>query len=235
MMLKRTVLISAALCALPALAADAVTDAMQKAYSPYRVALFKTNSNSPSEARQAIDQARLSWNRLSQEFGAKAPAPYDRDVKFVASLAAVSKIYDKAAVEIGQNQLGQAHETLEEARDVMAELRRRNGVIVFSDHMNAYHAQMEAVLSDGARLSDTSLGLLELIAQTGALEYLAKQLVSQAPSELASNAEFKPLLDAVQRSVLDLRAALFTQDKDKVKEALGKVKSPYSKLFLKFG
>ncbi|UUC91650.1 MULTISPECIES: cytochrome c [Comamonas] len=235
-MLKKTsAILAAALCVLPAFAADAVTDAMQNAYSPYRVALFKTNSNSQAEAQQAIEQARATWSRIVQLYGAQAPAPYDRDAKFSVSLAKVSKIYEKAANEISRNELAQAHETLEDVRDVMAELRRRNGVVVFSDYMNAYHAQMEKLLILGPKQLDTANGLQELTLQTGALDYLAGQLEIQAPEVFSAKQDFQSLLAALRHSVDELKAAILSQDKDKVKAAIGKLKAPYSKIFIQFG
>ena len=55
-----------------ALAADPVTDAMQKTYAPYRVALFKTNNNAQEDSRQAVIQAQQGWTRIVSEF---APSP----------------------------------------------------------------------------------------------------------------------------------------------------------------
>ena len=40
-------------------AADAITDAMQAAYAPYRMALYKTNGSSQAESLQALQQAQL--------------------------------------------------------------------------------------------------------------------------------------------------------------------------------
>lgn len=234
-MYKSALILSLLLTAGIASAADPVTDVMQKAYAPYRVALFKTNSNSQTEAQQAITQAQQSWNQIATQFGSKPAAPYDRDTDFAKSLADVSKVYAKAAEEIGKNQLTEAHETLEEAREVMADLRHRNNVIVYSDHMNAYHAQMELVLIEGPKTLTGPNGIQELIAQTGALEFLAARLKNEAPADYAKNDEFNTMLAAVQKSVADLKAALFSNDLTKVKDALGKVKVPYSKMFIKFG
>lgn len=47
--------------------------------------------------------------------------------------------------------------------------------------------------------------------------------------------EFEGLVKPVVKSVADLRSALLAQDAAQVKEAMGKVKQPYGKLFLKFG
>ncbi|MDD4944874.1 MAG: hypothetical protein PHQ13_15230, partial [Rhodoferax sp.] len=130
-------------------AGDPVTDLMQAANAPYRMALYKTNGKSQDEAQQALTQAQQTWNKLSTEFGAKPAAPYDRDAKFAASVKEVSKVYDQALKEVASGQLSQAHTTLEQVREVMADMRLRNNVVVFSDHMNAYHSQMEVIMIHG--------------------------------------------------------------------------------------
>lgn len=216
-------------------AADAVTDAVNEAYAPYRAALFRTNSKAQAESTQAIGAARDAWRRLSERFGAKPPPPYDRDQAFAETLAKVSAVYDRAADEIREERLADAHETLEQARDLMAELRRRNGVVTYSDHMNAYHEQMEHVLIDGAKLLDSPNGLAKLTAQAGVLEYLAARLRSEAPPALAKEAEFGRLVAQVQASVVALREAVFAQDPKAAREAMKQIKRPYSQLFLKFG
>jgi len=219
----------------PAFAADAVTDAMQKAYAPYRVALFKTNMSNQAESQQALTQAQQAWAQLTARFGSKPPAPYDRDPAFANSLAEVDKAYAQAAQEIAKNQLSPAHETLERVRDILAALRQRNQVIVYSDHMNAYHAEMEHVLIDGPKTLAAPNGLLQLTLQAGVLEYLARRLRTEAPAEYASNPEFSGLVQAVESSVAALKAAVLAQNPDAVKAAIGKIKPAYSKLFLKFG
>lgn len=216
-------------------AADPVTDLMQAANAPYRMALYKTNGKSQEEAQQAVVQAQQAWNKLSSQVGAKPAAPYDRDPVFGASVAEVSKVYDQALKEASAGQLGTAHNTLERVRDIMAEMRQRNNVVVFSDHMNAYHSQMEVIMAHGNETLAQPKGMLLLTAQAGALTYLAKQLEAQAPAELAKNAEFAGLLKAVNQSVASLEAALLNQDLAAVKDAVGKLKGPYSKLFAKFG
>lgn len=216
-------------------AADPVTDLMQAANAPYRMALYKTNGKSLEEAQQALVQAQQAWNKLSSQVGAKPAAPYDRDPAFGASVAEVSKVYDQALKEVSAGQLGTAHNTLERVRDVMADMRQRNNVVVFSDHMNAYHSQMEIIMIHGTETLAQPKGLLLLTAQAGALSYLAKQLEVQATAELKQNTEFAGLLKAVNQSVANLEAALLNQDLAAVKEATGKLKGPYSKLFSKFG
>jgi hypothetical protein len=216
-------------------AADPVTDLMQAANVPYRMALYKTNGKSQDEAQQALLQAQQMWRKFATEFGAKPAAPYDRDPAFASSVAEVGTVYDQALKEVSAGQLGTAHNTLERVRDIMADMRQRSNVVVFSDHMNAYHSQMEVIQVHGGETLAQPKGALLLTAQTGALSYLAKQLEVQAPAELKKNEEFNQLLKAVHQSVGNLEAALLNQDMAAAKEASGKLKGPYSKLFAKFG
>ena len=215
--------------------ADPVTDAMQIAYAPYRVALFRTNSNAQAESQQAIEQAQQSWTKLIEQYSSKPPAPYDRDTAFVASLSEVLKVYDLSASQVSANQLTAAHETLEKARDIMADMRRRNQVVIFSDHMNAYHSEMENLLINAPTILLQQNGMQQLTAMVGALNYLAKKLISEAPANYATNKEFVESAKAVNKSVTELQDALFLQDAQAIKIKLSKVKVPYSKFFLKFG
>ena len=208
---------------------------MQAAYAPYRAALFRTNGKSQPEARQAIAQAQSAWKLVTERFAGAPPAPYDRDTQFGATLAKVSSVYDKAEKQIGAGELSAAHETLEEVRDLLAALRQRNGVVVFSDHMNAYHAEMEHALIEGPKILAGAQGIALLTAQAGVLEYLVSQLRAQAPAASRENAEFLSLLADVEGSVQALKTAAVSQDVAAVRAAIANLKAPYSKLFLKFG
>ncbi len=236
--LSRWTLAAAVACASPVWAADAFTDAVQATYPAYRSVLFKTSSATQEECRQALAQAQSAWQQVAGRFAAGAPTPYDRDTQTSATLREAAAVYAQAGAEIERNQLKEAHETLEKVRDLLAAMRQRNQVVVFSDHMNAYHEQMEHVLTAGPGLlggSGTSGSFTALALEVGALQHLAGRLSSQADAGLRANPEFNTLLKAVQQSVADLRAAVLAQDAAAAKAALGKVKGPYSRLFLRFG
>ena len=229
----------AALAALTAanasFAADAVTDAMQAAYAPYRAALSRTNGKSVPDAQQAMAQTRAAWQGIADRFAAKPPAPYDRDSQFAATLGKVAKVYEQASAEVNEGKLTQAHATLEDARELLAGLRHRNQVVTYSDHMNAYHAQMEHVLESGAKLLTEPQGSLKLLAQASVMDYLAQRLRSEAPAALLADAEFNVTLQNVEASMAALKAAAMAQDAAAIKDALPKLKPAYSKHFIKFG
>lgn len=226
----------AGLCAAHAArAADPMTEAMQQAYAPYRAALFRTNGGSAAEALAALGEARQAWQAVVRRYGEQAPSPYDRDGSRAQSLAAVDGLYEHAARQIEAGRLPEAHETLEGVREQLAELRHRNGVVSYSDAMNAYHAQMEKVLKEAPAQLAAPEARLNLVAQTGVLAYLARRLDSEAPDSLRQAPEFKGLLKAVGDSVERLQSALHAGQAEAAKEALKGLKKPYSQLFLKFG
>ncbi|WP_353397416.1 hypothetical protein [Hydrogenophaga sp. 5NK40-0174] len=215
--------------------ADPMTDAMQVAYAPYRAALFATNSGSAAEAGKAVEQGQAQWAKVVKRFGAKPVAPYDKDPEVDSTFKAVSGVYAKAKAEVQEGKLGQAHETLERIRDLLAGLRERNQVIVFSDHMNAYHAEMEHMIVEGPVWLKSEDGLSRVQSQTGVLAYLAAQLAAKAPAALSSDAAFEQALAAVQKSVADMGQASASGDRAAIKDAIKGLKKPYSKLFLNFG
>jgi hypothetical protein len=219
----------------PACAGDALTEAIDAAYPPYRSALFRTNSGEAAESAQAIDTARQKWTALRMRFEAGPPAPYDRDRTLARTFAEVDAVYARAAAEVRDRRLAQAHETLEAVRDLLGELRRRNGVVAWSDHVNAYHAEMEKVLLDGPKLLDGTGGITALALQAGALEHLARRLDTEAPATLRAQPGFGEALLAVQASVDMLRSALLAQDAAAIRRAIAPLKPPFSRLFLRFG
>lgn len=234
--LRRAVL--AAACALAphlAIAADAVTDAVQSAYAPYRAALFRTNSGAQAESLEALESAVRAWRAVATRFATERPSPYDRDTAFAKTLADVAAAYDAAAAQVRAGRLGEAHETLERVRDHVAELRRRNGVVTYSDTMNAYHAVMEQVLTDAPKRLAEPQGLLPLLADAAVLDHWAGRLRSEAPPAVVSDPEFAALLQPVEASARALKQALLAQDAAAARAALAKIKPAYSRLFLRFG
>lgn len=230
-----TLWLTASTLSFAAWSADPVTDALQKAYAPYRAALFKTNSGQAAESADALKQAQQAWGQVAQLVKSQPTVPYANDALMARTLSGVEANYAKAAQEVAAGQLPQAHATLEAVRDLLSELRRQNQVVVYSDHMNAYHAQMEHLLDEGPKWLKAGDGMPRLAAQAGVLSYLAERLTSEAPAAVQASPEFKELLAAVNRSVAGLTSAIASGDKAQIEKAIGQVKAPYSKLFVKFG
>ncbi|GAB4035709.1 MAG: hypothetical protein Fur0014_01680 [Rubrivivax sp.] len=153
----------------PAWAGDPMTDAMVAAYAPYRAALFRTNGQDAAAAADAVAQGRRAWQAVQAQFAARPPAPYERDPEVARTLAGVDAAFAQAEAAVAAGRLPAAHEALEAVRDLLSDLRRRNQVIVYSDHVNAFHAEMEHLLGGAPALLERPQGAQEVLARAAAL------------------------------------------------------------------
>jgi hypothetical protein len=236
--MNRTILAAAALGWLSgAVLAGPVSDfesQLRGTYAQYRAALFMTNTGKAGEAGKAMAAFADSWAAISKDFKANPPPQYADDAQWAATLDDVAARAAKAKEEIAAGELPKAHETLEGVRDAVGGLHERNGIVSFSDRMNAYHVVMEKVL--GAASSDMDVDQVGAMREQAAvLVYLAQAAVAHPPPEAAGNPDFAKLSDAMLNATQDVLGALRSGDKQKIKPALGALKPAYSKLFVKFG
>lgn len=201
-------------------------------YASYRMALFATNTGDADKSSQAISAFDSRWEALVSENGATPPPHYADDPAWGSTLTEVSVAIAKARQLAEQDKLADAHEVLEHVRDAIGELHLRNGIVLFSDRMNAYHATMEQVT--GLTVADAA-GKQKLLEQSAVLAYLADDMLRAPPVEARGNPEFEKLAEAVRASVAALQTAARSGDNGAIKAALSGLKMPYSKLFVKFG
>jgi hypothetical protein len=229
------------LCTTPALVgpvlAGPVTDfetAYGEMYAGYRSALFATNSGNAEKSAAALTGLQNQWDALVSTYGQTPPPQYEADPQWPEMIAEVSSRLAKASEAVGKGDLPEGHETLEHVREAFSALHARNGIETFSDRMNAYHAEMERILGlDLATLDEgAKQGILEHAA---VLAYLAQDVLSSPPANAEGDADYAALSGAMQASVDQLAAAARAGDDAAIKAAIGGLKVPYSKFFLKFG
>jgi hypothetical protein len=229
------VIFAAALSAAVSATAGPVADfeqALRAAYADYRAALFHSNTKNAEGTAKAIAAFETKWSALSFKY-ASPPPQYSDDPKWSETLAKVKFTLNHAEVVATKGDLLEAHEMLEEIRDVIGDLHARNGIVGFSDRMNAFHTSMEHMLQDKFD-GFSAEGFAALREQVAVLAYLAGELV-RFPAPEAADPDYGPTLKALQKAVADIQAAARANDGTAAKAALAKVKPAYAKLFLKFG
>ncbi|WP_116133406.1 hypothetical protein [Tropicimonas sp. IMCC34043] len=205
--------------------------AFRQMYGDYRAALFLTNTGQQAESAGAMASLDTKFADLRARYGSTPPPQYADDAQWDATLSEVQAIVAKATEEVDAGALPEAHETLEEVRGLFGALHQRNGVQTFSDRMNAYHAQMEKVL--GTDMATTDIG--QLREEAAVLDYLAREIIANPPSDATGNAAFAALSADLEASVAAFLTATRSGDMAEVRAAAATLKKPYSKLFLKFG
>jgi hypothetical protein len=201
------------------------------AYADYRAALFQTNQRNRAATESALDSFAAKWQALATAWRLEPPPQYAADPALAETLDAVARVAVAAREATARSQLAEAHEILEEIRDLLAALRARNGVVVFSDRMNAYHALMEKVIE--AEYGGAA-GLAALRDDVAVLLHLARDLAANRPHNVDA-AAFDTALRAVLGSVEALHRAAAAGDAAAIGAAREALKAPYSRMFLRFG
>jgi hypothetical protein len=221
--------------ALPALAGpfSGSEAQLRKAYGAYRAALFLSNQGKGPETAEALEKFAGGWNALSAAWTADVPPQYADDAQLGQSFEAVKDAVSEAHAFVQDGMLPEAHEALEAVRDLIGDMHLRNGLIGFSDRMNAYHAAMEEVLAtDYAALGDA--GALRAAGDAAVLGHLAGEILAH-PAPEAADPAYAPLIEAFAASVAAFRAAAESGDVAAASAAQKALKLPYAKLFAKFG
>jgi hypothetical protein len=201
---------------------------MRLAYADYRAALFQTNQKDKAATQSALSAFQTKWMALSRAWKAASPPQYADDPKLSETLDAVERIATEAAAAAEQGELAKSHDILEAIRDQLGALRARNGVITFSDRMNAYHAAMEHA-ADMAQMTPA-----DALEHAAVLAYLARDIATNRPPGIEA-AAFDAALKALETSVSAFQSAARSGDKAAIDAARKGLKPPYSRMFLRFG
>lgn len=205
-----------------------------KAYADYRAALFQTNKKDKAATEQAMAGFADKWTAIKGRYGANPPPHYAEAPGWSDTLARIDKVVAEANAEVAKGELAKAHEVLEALRDTVSELRARNGVVSFSDRMNAYHEVMEQVLGKGYD-GFSAAGLAMLREDAAVLAHLVAQIEQHPPRGLAEDKAYLEAFGALKASVSGLLSAARSGDAAVAKQAREALKPPYSRMFLKFG
>jgi hypothetical protein len=226
---------AAALCApllaLPARAADPFTDAVAQAHPPYRVALFRSVAGPPEAARAAIDQAAAAWDSVEARFRIMLPVPYAGDADWPATRDAVRRAFAEARAAAALGDLPAAQEALEMVREHLGEMRRRNGVVAYSDHVNLYRAEMERALE---RL-EQGAPVEELREAAGVLVFLAARLESEAPPGTREAPLFRDAVAGLRAATERSRDAARAGEPAALAAAGRALNPAFARLFVNFG
>ena len=209
---------------------------VEKAYAAYRKALFQTNKKDAEKSGKANEMFIQQWKQIKQTYASKPPEAFGSDPKWESTLTSIEEIAQKSAGQITDGHLAEAHETLEAIRDELTDLRKRNSVIVFSDHINNYHEVMEGLLERGDTPDKIDPQTIDQLQGTiSVLEYLAAAIKENAPTKYRENQQYQQLEAGLFESLENLNKALESKDPVSISKAINMLKPAYAKLFVNYG
>jgi hypothetical protein len=230
-----TALSLAALSAAPAHAGpfSAFEQSLAEAYAPYRAALLQTNQKDKAASEQSVNAFATRWSTLITTYRTTPPPQYADDAKWAQTVTAIDGIIASAKTAIETGDLTKGHDVLEAVREKLGELRLRNGVITFSDRMDAYHEQMEHILK--TKLAPGAEGMTALREEAAILVHILAIADRNAPVSMKANPAFTEGIAAVTATAKGLLTAARTGDQPAIEKALQALKPAYARFFVKFG
>lgn len=207
---------------------------LSRAYGHYRAALLNSNQSNKPGTESAIAAFDEAWSKQIALRRETPPPHYADDPRWTETLDKVGAVIAKSKREVQGGDLAKAHVTLEEIRDLIGDLRLRNGTISYSDRVNSYHEQMEHVVQ--RTYAANADGVAMLREDVAVLAFLAAELEKFKPVDLAADEPFKQALGTLKSSVDALQAAVRSGGDAAQVGALKKALKPaYSKFFIKYG
>lgn len=214
---------------------------MVKLDKVYIAALALSNQGKVDESRKAVKALRDAWQAFSAKHADANPA----DKQWKADFSVVEKRVAKALtiVETPGGKLTEAHEALEDVRNVLMRLRQRNRIDYYIDGLTAFHHPMEEIVLAAKDKTAQSLSEADIGKIRGLLPQVEKywRAVETAKPDAAiyqlSSAqadEVAKLVKLESAALASLKEALAGGDKAQVVKAAVAIKPNFAKLFMTF-
>ena len=210
----------------------------------YIPSLLLTNLQKQRESEIAMERLKGEWDKFYKRY-------YNLKIKYGMNITdkfwkedldVISGLLVTAEALVGEKKLGEAHEQLEVVREVLGDLRHRNGLVYYLDGMNEFHDAMEQIilsLRGKDRLFDKDLERLR-----GLFKQAQKSWTKVSRAEIDPDLfSFDPAkVDAVRKRVKEeervlalFAAALSSQDADRIFQAAQDLKPNFVVLYKAFG
>jgi len=211
--------------------------AVADAYGHYRQAVFFLRTKNPGVAALEISMMADKWNALAERHAESPPDAYDGDGEFQGTMRAVSEQLAKAATAAEAMDGEAAAEAMKPVRKMIAGLRRRSGIVTFSDCVDAINASMDRLWPYRRNPPDfeSPEAVDALRQELGISLYLYKKCYAEAPQAYRDDEEFQRLFE----NGIDSFTRIWEPVRDKnavgVINFLRELRSLDKMIFLRFG
>lgn len=207
----------------------------------YIAALALSSQGKVDESRKAVAALRDSW----QSFKARHYEANPIDKQWKADFDAVEKMVAKAVAIAGTpgKNINEAHEALEDVRNVLMTLRARNRIDYYIDGLTAFHHPMEEIVlaakdKTGETLSGADIDKIRKtlpeaeklwrVVQARKLDAATYQLSAAQAEDVVKLAKLE------SAALATLQTALKSGDKTQIAKAAVAIKPNFAKLFMTF-
>lgn len=221
----------------PALAAaslETFLGDLQPVYDGIRKAMFYLERGAVAPAGFEIERGLEAWRAEVLSYADSPPAAFAHDPRFGETLEGIGEALGRASAAEG------AEATLEALSGIpatLAELRARNHVVVFADHVREANRTMDRLYAYRHRDIDFSDQAVvdDLRARLAVTAHAYRRCDAEAPPDIASDPAFRRMIDGTLSSLDLMWEAIAAGEQRTVINILREVRSFDRLLWLQHG
>jgi hypothetical protein len=212
---------------------------VSKAYPHFKMAWFYCRTGNGMLAEEEIGSFIAAWRTIEAHFAAKPTPAFAADAKWGDSLKSVGAVLGRAKGLIAADKPREALPALDEVRQLLAALRKRNGVTVFSDYVEQYSTVIDRLVALRTKtrnmptLAQQDLDAYAALARD--LRAAVERLRAQAPAHLAGDEGFNASLKGNLDSIGKLERGIKGRSARAVHGSVSSVRADFVLLFTRYG
>ncbi len=211
--------------------------AVDDAYGHYRESDFYLRTGNAGVAAFELEALEAKWRALVARFAAKPPRAYAADTHWTRDLADIGK---RAAEGLRLADAGEpeaARAMLKPVRRILGDMRRRNGIFLFSDCVDGANGAMEGLYKFRHAPPDfeRSESVRAARRATAEMRRWYVRCRDMASPGRATDTEFKRLMERSLYSIGRLDVALDQKNQRMFINIIRELRSSDRILFLRFG
>ncbi|MFL2687795.1 MAG: hypothetical protein ACJ0HN_04315 [Alphaproteobacteria bacterium] len=212
-------------------------DAVAKAFTHYRSALFYFRRKNVDPGAFELELFKASWIAIEKKWRDRAPDAFSGDPRWKSTFGGIKNVVEVGFAVLDKEGPRAARKAIRPIRDLLSGLRQRNQIYTYADCIDELNAQMKKVwpyrhnLPKFENLDETNKVKME----ASVYEYLLLKCRNQAPEKYRNSDEFNGIFDAALNSVRTLWDATDKKQQRRFINILRELR-PYDRLiFLRFG
>ena len=213
--------------------ADALTS-IDKAYETYRTASSYLRTENTGLALLDLAATVDTWKEVQS---APAPAPLAKDPKYSDAINEIAAMLEKGLREAEAGDPKAARAAITPVRDVLFDLRRRNGMDTYADCITELNTAMDAVFAYRRPAPDMSDSKITdgMRKASKIYEQTLRKCRALAPATISSDPEFVRLFDGTKNSVESMYPAIDSGSANAVINVIRELISFDRIIFFRFG
>ncbi len=218
-------------------ASQAFDSTISEAYTGYRAATSYLRTGNPGLASLEAAGALDALKEAIVKYGDMPPSAYAKDSTFKQTLSDIRDRLEKGLAEAEEGNTKAAAGTLAPVRDMLYELRKRNGVRLYADCITELNRAMEPLFRHRHETPDLANADVraQVTAESRTYEDLLNDCRSMAPESYEDDVEFKRLFDGTLESVQSMYPAIDSGEPGRVINVLRELRSFDRIIYFRFG